>query len=98
LTWTARDVGGPGVGTFGRIHELAHLPHCKAANSKKPLRRQTENRWHQPCCRLPFPLMLSGSLTFGILDSLLQGSSQRGTVLRRQRNLQQIRIGVARVS
>jgi len=27
---------------------------CKAVNSKKLLRRQTENGWHLPCYWLPF--------------------------------------------
>ena len=37
LTWTARDVGGPSVEPFGGIYEMAHLPLCKAADSKELL-------------------------------------------------------------
>ena len=60
FTRTALDVGGPCVGAFGCIQEKAHLPRCKAANSKKLHWNHFKNRWHAPRFWLRYSHLIFG--------------------------------------
>ncbi len=78
LTWTALDVGGPCVEAFRRIHVMAHLPWLQGRELQEAASGAKSNRWHSPCCWLPFLISWFVVMRRHIHSSRLRRSKSRG--------------------